>query len=197
MKELTKKVVILNNFSSPYVSEAIIFLKEYNPKLESRAIADAETIVSRYIERIEKNGQPSKTARKKSKFLNPNPFLFALHAPCLLPHCRPVPLPETQFRVKRVKGRAPCGVWGRAPGSFVFPNTKRAVRRVTPRRTALLYKSDFFVSKAVYASASAASFMEKFKRPCLSISISFTITLSPTVSTSSTFATRLLEILEM
>ena len=98
---------------------------------------------------------------------------------------------------KRVKGRAPCGVWGRAPGSFVFPNTKRAVRRVTPRRTALLYKSDFFVSKAVYASASAASFMEKFKRPCLSISISFTITLSPTVSTSSTFATRLLEILEI
>ena len=47
MKELTKKVVILNNFSSPYVSEAIIFFKEYNPKLESRAIADAETIVRR------------------------------------------------------------------------------------------------------------------------------------------------------
>ena len=50
MKELTKKVVILNNFSSPYVSQAIIILKDYNPKLESRAIADAETIVSRYIE---------------------------------------------------------------------------------------------------------------------------------------------------
>ena len=41
MKELTKKVVILNNFSSPYVSQAIIILKDYNPKLESRAIADA------------------------------------------------------------------------------------------------------------------------------------------------------------
>ena len=53
MKELTKKVVILNNFSSPYVSQAIIILKDYNPKLESRAIADAETIVSRYIERIQ------------------------------------------------------------------------------------------------------------------------------------------------
>ena len=37
MKELTKKVVILNNFSSPYVSQAIIILKDYNPKLESRA----------------------------------------------------------------------------------------------------------------------------------------------------------------
>ena len=66
MKELTKKVVILNNFSSPYVSQAIIILKDYNPKLESRAIADAETIVSRYIERIQKNGQPTKAVRSKS-----------------------------------------------------------------------------------------------------------------------------------
>ena len=48
MKELTKKVVILNNFSSPYVSEAIVVLKDYNPKLEGKAIADAEMIVSRY-----------------------------------------------------------------------------------------------------------------------------------------------------
>ena len=65
MKELTKKVVILNNFSSPYVSQAIIILKDYNPKLESRAIADAETIV----ERIQKNGQPTKAVRSKSKIL--------------------------------------------------------------------------------------------------------------------------------
>ena len=54
MKELTKKVVIF---------------KDYNPKLESRAIADAETIVSRYIERIQKNGQPTKAVRSKSKIL--------------------------------------------------------------------------------------------------------------------------------
>lgn len=67
MKELTKKVVILNNFSSPYVSEAIVVLKDYNPKLEGKAIADAEMIVSRYIERIEKNGQSLRTVRKKSK----------------------------------------------------------------------------------------------------------------------------------
>lgn len=69
MKELTKKVVILNNFSSPYVSEAIVVLKDYNPKLEGKAIADAEMIVSRYIERIEKNGQSMRTVRKKSKFI--------------------------------------------------------------------------------------------------------------------------------
>lgn len=67
MKELTQKVVILNNFSSPYVSQAIIVLKDYNPKLEGRAIADAEMIVSNYIERIEKKGQPIRTVRTKSK----------------------------------------------------------------------------------------------------------------------------------
>lgn len=69
MKELTKKVVILNNFSSPYVSEAIVVLKDHNPKLEGRAIADAELIVERYIERMEKNGQSTRTARKKGKFI--------------------------------------------------------------------------------------------------------------------------------
>ncbi len=69
MKELTKKVVILNNFSSPYVSQAIIVLKDYNPKLEGRAVADAEMIVGRYIEQLKKNGQPVKAVRKKGKIL--------------------------------------------------------------------------------------------------------------------------------
>lgn len=67
MKELTKKVVILNNFSSPYVSQAIIVLKDYNPQLEGRVIAEAEQIVNRYIARIPKNGQPEKAVRKKGK----------------------------------------------------------------------------------------------------------------------------------
>ncbi len=69
MKELTKKVVILNNFTSPYVSQAIIVLKDYNPKLEGKAVADAEMIVSKYIERIQKNEQPVKAARKKGRLL--------------------------------------------------------------------------------------------------------------------------------
>lgn len=68
MKELTQKVVILNNFSSPYVSQAIIVLKDYNPKLEGKAVADAEMIVSNYIEKIKKDGQP-KAVRKKGRFL--------------------------------------------------------------------------------------------------------------------------------
>ena len=59
MKELTKKVVILNNFTSPYVSQAIIVLRDCNPKLEGKAVADAEQIVSRYIEKIQKDGRPS------------------------------------------------------------------------------------------------------------------------------------------
>ena len=67
MKELTKKVVILNNFSSPYVSQAIIILKDYNPKLESRAIADAETIVSRYIE-YKKTDNPQRLSARNLKY---------------------------------------------------------------------------------------------------------------------------------
>ena len=50
MKDITKKVVILNNFSSPYISEAIIVLREYNPKLEGRIIDEAERIVADYID---------------------------------------------------------------------------------------------------------------------------------------------------
>lgn len=53
MKDTTKKVVILNNFVSPYVSEAIIILKDYDPRLDTRAIADAEKIVSAYIEKLD------------------------------------------------------------------------------------------------------------------------------------------------
>lgn len=66
MKELTKKVVILNNFSSPYVSQAIIVLKDYNPRLEGKAIEDAEMIVSRYIDKIN-GGQSANTVRRKNK----------------------------------------------------------------------------------------------------------------------------------
>lgn len=65
MRDMTKKVVILNNFSSPYISEAIIVLKEYNPKLEGRVIADAEKIVSEYIEKNTKKTRQNKSAVTK------------------------------------------------------------------------------------------------------------------------------------
>ena len=55
MKNTAKKAVVLNNFSSPYISEAIIILKDYNPELEGKIISDAEQIVSAYIEKQERN----------------------------------------------------------------------------------------------------------------------------------------------
>lgn len=73
MRELTKKVVILNNFSSPYISQAIIVLKDYNPKLENKAIEDAEAIVGKYIERMKKGGHPKGNVRRKSKLFK---FVF-------------------------------------------------------------------------------------------------------------------------
>lgn len=62
MKETPQKVVVLNNFTSPYIKEAIIVLKDYNPKLDSKAIADAEMIVARYIDR-QKNRRPRRNTR--------------------------------------------------------------------------------------------------------------------------------------
>ncbi len=70
MKDITKKVVILNNLSSPYICEAIIVLKDYNPRLESKVIADAEKIVTDYIENMKKNEQIYyKSAQKGKKSL--------------------------------------------------------------------------------------------------------------------------------
>lgn len=66
----TKKVVILNNFVSPYVAEAIIILKDYDPRLEGKAIEDAEKIVASYIEKRDKKGRLKKsTVRRKSSFI--------------------------------------------------------------------------------------------------------------------------------
>ena len=70
MKDITKKVVILNNLSSPYICEAIIVLKDYNPRLESKVIADAEKIVTDYIANMKKNEQIYyKSAQKGKKSL--------------------------------------------------------------------------------------------------------------------------------
>lgn len=69
MKDVMKKVVILENLSSPYVHQAIIVMRDYNPKLESNAVIEAERIVSAYLDNMKlKNGrQPA--VRKKHSFL--------------------------------------------------------------------------------------------------------------------------------
>ncbi len=68
MKDITKKVVILENLASPYVHQAIIVMRDYNPKLESRAVLEAERIVSAYLDNMKlKNGQRKKSSARKMK----------------------------------------------------------------------------------------------------------------------------------
>ena len=75
MKDVMKKVVILENLSSPYVHQAIIVMRDYNPQLESLAVIEAERIVSAYLDNMKtekKQPRTIRTARKK------HPFLLAL-----------------------------------------------------------------------------------------------------------------------
>lgn len=66
MKDSSKKVVILENLASPYVHQAILVMRDYNPKLESHAIIEAERIVNAYLENLKlKGGRYRPSARKK------------------------------------------------------------------------------------------------------------------------------------
>lgn len=58
MHNASKKVIILNKLSSPYVSEAIIILKDGAAAPQSRLIEEAENIVRNYMSRSAKSGQP-------------------------------------------------------------------------------------------------------------------------------------------
>lgn len=71
MKNLTKKVVILENLASPYVHQAIIVMRDYNPKLDTKAVAEAERIVNAYLDNMKlKSGQHrNRSVRKKGSFL--------------------------------------------------------------------------------------------------------------------------------
>lgn len=67
MKNNTKQAVILENLSSPYIHQAIIILKEYNPALEDKIIEDAEKIVSAYL---------NKPCLYRKKRHSPMPFIL-------------------------------------------------------------------------------------------------------------------------
>ena len=68
MKDLTKKVVILENLASPYVHQAIIVMRDYNPKLEAKAVLEAERIVNAYLSDMKlKSGQSGKHPVRKGK----------------------------------------------------------------------------------------------------------------------------------
>lgn len=68
MKDVMKKVVILENLASPYVYQAIIVMRDYNPRLESRAVVEAERIVSAYLDNMKiNNGRFSKRTARKTR----------------------------------------------------------------------------------------------------------------------------------
>lgn len=67
MKNLKKKVMILNNFTSPYISEAIIILKDYDPQFDTKAILEAEKIVNDYLHK--NDGQPRYAVRLRTKII--------------------------------------------------------------------------------------------------------------------------------
>ena len=71
MKDILKKVVILDNLSSPYVHQAIIVMRDYNPKLESKAVIEAERIVNAYLDNMKlRSGQTvKKPVRRKHTML--------------------------------------------------------------------------------------------------------------------------------
>lgn len=71
MKDLTKKVVILENLASPYVHQAIIVMRDYNPKLEAKAVIEAERIVDAYLSDMKlKSGENRKgPVRRKRPYL--------------------------------------------------------------------------------------------------------------------------------
>ena len=71
MKDLTIKVVILEILASPYVHQAIIVMRDYNPKLEAKAVIEAERIVDAYLSDMKlKSGENRKRPiRRKRSYL--------------------------------------------------------------------------------------------------------------------------------
>lgn len=70
MKDTTKKVVILDNLSSPYVHQAIIVMREFDPRLESRAVTDAERIVGAYLDNMKLNTE--RESRRSARYSKKN-----------------------------------------------------------------------------------------------------------------------------
>ena len=79
MKDLKRKVMILNNLTSPYISEAIIILKDYDPKFDTKAILDAERIVNEYLNK--ENGRHDNAVRPWKKVLKFS-VLFMIMSVC-------------------------------------------------------------------------------------------------------------------
>lgn len=51
MKDITKRVIILNNFSSPHIQQAIVILKSSAPENETPLVLEAERVIDDYFAR--------------------------------------------------------------------------------------------------------------------------------------------------
>ena len=51
MRSKTNQVIILKNFTSPEIQQAIIILKNPFTENESRIVAEAEEVIDRYLEK--------------------------------------------------------------------------------------------------------------------------------------------------
>ncbi len=71
MKKIPRKVVILENLTSPYIHQAIIVLNDYKPNQETKVIMDAERVVNEYLKSHSFSADNTKVySRKKKKKKN-------------------------------------------------------------------------------------------------------------------------------
>ena len=83
MKNCTKKAVILNDVTSPYIYQAIVILNEKGIRNENKALEDAEKIVSEYMAKVKKDASEdillySRPVRKPIKKKSYNLFFLSL-----------------------------------------------------------------------------------------------------------------------
>lgn len=81
MNNSAKKAVILKNLSSPYIYQAIIILNDNGVLNESKALKEAEKIVSDYILKNKKNRKEdiilySRKKKSKKMFINTKVFVL-------------------------------------------------------------------------------------------------------------------------
>lgn len=67
MKKIPRKVVILENLTSPYIHQAIIVLNDYKPSQETKVIMDAERVVNDYLKTHSFSPDKTKVYAKKKK----------------------------------------------------------------------------------------------------------------------------------
>ena len=67
MKKIPRKVVILENLTSPYIHQAIIVLNDYKPSQETKVIMDAERVVNDYLKTHSFSADKTKVYSKNKK----------------------------------------------------------------------------------------------------------------------------------